>query len=147
MLVDQRLSKIFESAMRLSRQERQAYVENMCLYSWNGCLLPLNSKRPNRAAVGFLEKWCLTRGSALIFVAGHVALAGAISVLVSGSSPIFVNLLIVSYLCHCGYFFHVFLMPLLGCSVASVLSTLCDPMDCSLPGSSVHGILQASILE
>ena len=25
--------------------------------------------------------------------------------------------------------------------------TLCDPMDCSLPGSSVHGILQTRILE
>ena len=25
--------------------------------------------------------------------------------------------------------------------------TLCDPMDCSPPGSSVHGIFQASILE
>ena len=25
--------------------------------------------------------------------------------------------------------------------------TLCDPMDCTLPGSSVHGILQARILE
>ena len=25
--------------------------------------------------------------------------------------------------------------------------TLCDPMDCSLPGSSVHGILQARTLE
>ena len=25
--------------------------------------------------------------------------------------------------------------------------TLCDPMDCSLPGSSVHGILQARMLE
>ena len=25
--------------------------------------------------------------------------------------------------------------------------TLCDPMDCNSPGSSVHGILQASILE
>ena len=25
--------------------------------------------------------------------------------------------------------------------------TLCDPMDCSPPGSSVHGILQARILE
>ena len=24
---------------------------------------------------------------------------------------------------------------------------LCDPMNCSLPGSSVHGILQARILE
>ena len=25
--------------------------------------------------------------------------------------------------------------------------TLCDPLDCSPPGSSVHGILQARILE
>ena len=25
--------------------------------------------------------------------------------------------------------------------------TLCDPMDCSPPGSSVHGILQARLLE
>ena len=25
--------------------------------------------------------------------------------------------------------------------------TLCDPMDCSLPGSSVHGIFQAIVLE
>ena len=29
----------------------------------------------------------------------------------------------------------------------SVCPTLCDPMDCSLPGSSVHGILQVRILE
>jgi len=26
-------------------------------------------------------------------------------------------------------------------------TTLLDPMDCSLPGSSVHGILQARVLE
>ena len=25
--------------------------------------------------------------------------------------------------------------------------TLCNPMDCSLPGSSVHGIFQAGVLE
>ena len=25
--------------------------------------------------------------------------------------------------------------------------TLCDPLDCSLPGSSLHGIFQARILE
>ena len=31
--------------------------------------------------------------------------------------------------------------------VAHSYSTLCDRMDCSLPGSSVHGILQARILE
>ena len=29
----------------------------------------------------------------------------------------------------------------------SVMSDSCDPMDHSLPGSSVHGILQARILE
>ena len=33
------------------------------------------------------------------------------------------------------------------CLVAQLYLTLCDPMDCSLPGSSVHGILQAGILE
>ena len=31
--------------------------------------------------------------------------------------------------------------------VAQSCLTLCDSMDCSLPGSSVHGILQARILE
>ena len=31
--------------------------------------------------------------------------------------------------------------------VAKFCPTFCDPMDCSLPGSSVCGILQASILE
>ena len=31
--------------------------------------------------------------------------------------------------------------------VAQSCPTLCDPMDCSPPGSSVHGILQARILE
>ena len=31
-------------------------------------------------------------------------------------------------------------------SVSQSRPTLCDPMDCSLPGSSVHGILQARVL-
>ena len=31
--------------------------------------------------------------------------------------------------------------------VAQSCPALCDPMDCSLPGSSVHEILQARILE
>ena len=33
------------------------------------------------------------------------------------------------------------------CVCAQSCLTLCDPMDCSPPGSSVHGILQARILE
>ena len=31
--------------------------------------------------------------------------------------------------------------------VAQSCPTLCDPMDCSLPGSSIHGIFQARVLE
>ena len=34
-----------------------------------------------------------------------------------------------------------------ACSVAKSSLTLCNPMDCRLPGSSVHGIFQARILE
>ena len=34
-----------------------------------------------------------------------------------------------------------------ACSVAKSYPTLCDTMDCSPPGSSVHGVLQARILE
>ena len=33
------------------------------------------------------------------------------------------------------------------CLVAQLCLTLCDPRDCSPPGSSVHGIVQARILE
>jgi len=32
-------------------------------------------------------------------------------------------------------------------TVVELLSRICNPMDCSLPGSSVHGISQARILE
>ena len=33
------------------------------------------------------------------------------------------------------------------CSVAQLCPTFCDPVNCNLPGSSVHEILQAGILE
>ena len=33
------------------------------------------------------------------------------------------------------------------CLVAQLCLTVCDPVDCSLPGSSVRGIHQARILE
>ena len=44
----------------------------------------------------------------------------------------------------------LFSSPLLGCCYCSVTQsclTLCDPMDCSPPGSSVHRIFQARVLE
>ena len=33
------------------------------------------------------------------------------------------------------------------CVHAQLCLTVCDPMDCSLPSSSIHGIFQARILE
>ena len=41
---------------------------------------------------------------------------------------------------------HIFIYEGEG-EVAQSCPTLCDPMDCSLPGSSVHGISLARILE
>ena len=41
----------------------------------------------------------------------------------------------------------IVLMPILPAKSLQSYLTLCDPTDRSLPGSSVHGILQASILE
>ena len=35
----------------------------------------------------------------------------------------------------------------LGRKVSQSCLALCDPVDCSLPGSSVHGIFQAIVLE
>ena len=42
---------------------------------------------------------------------------------------------------------HIYVYTCMPCSIASVCPTLCDPMDYSPPGSSVHGIFQARILE
>ena len=42
---------------------------------------------------------------------------------------------------------HISLKRKLKVSVTWSCATLCDPMDCSLAGSSAHGILQARILE
>ena len=60
----------------------------------------------------------------------------------------------VHRLCVCRVFFLFFskeTSAVLCCAVLCWVSQsyliLCDPVDCSLPGSSVHGILQARILE
>ena len=36
---------------------------------------------------------------------------------------------------------------LLCCAVSQLCLTLCDPMDCSPPGSSIHGLLQVRVLK
>ena len=46
----------------------------------------------------------------------------------------------------CVYILYVDMYALI-CSVAQSCLTLFDPMDCSLPGFSVHGIFQARIVE
>ena len=43
--------------------------------------------------------------------------------------------------------FTVLLISAAAAKSLQLCPTLCDPMDCSLPGSSVHGIFQARVLE
>ena len=45
------------------------------------------------------------------------------------------------------YFIYLFAKCLFYSSSPQLCLTLCDPMDCNLPGSSVYGILQARILK
>ena len=45
------------------------------------------------------------------------------------------------------HFSYNFVIPCCCCLIGKLCLTLCDPMDCSPPGFSVHGVLQARILE
>ena len=48
---------------------------------------------------------------------------------------------------HCGLHMETSLQRMHACSVTRSCQTLCNPIDCSPPDSSVHGILQAAMLE
>ena len=54
---------------------------------------------------------------------------------------------LLKYWMHLDLLFLFFFISTLCLHAQQCSSTLCDPMDCSPPGSSVHGILQARILE
>ena len=41
----------------------------------------------------------------------------------------------------------MFVFSVCVCEVAQSCMTLCNPVDCSLPSSSIHGIFQARVLE
>ena len=41
----------------------------------------------------------------------------------------------------------VYIMAITAAKSLQSCPTLCDLMDCSLPGSSIHGIFQAKVLE
>ena len=43
--------------------------------------------------------------------------------------------------------YHLYIFVPLGSEVTQLCLTLCNPMDCSLPHFSVHGIFQARVLE
>ena len=63
------------------------------------------------------------------------------------------HLLIIVYACGNFFFMAIFFLSVIflvkqyTCLVAQLCLTLCDPMDCGLPGSSVHGILHLRTLE
>ena len=61
-------------------------------------------------------------------------------------SPVGSRIVLLPHTSHPGTL-KVGVFPFVKVLVPQSCLTLCDPMDCSLPGSSVHGILQARILE
>ena len=68
------------------------------------------------------------------------------------SKPFLIPLDELTLVAHIGALLHTWFFIIMGscrCWAKSLQSfpTLCDLMGCSLPGSSIHGILQARILE
>ena len=57
------------------------------------------------------------------------------------------NIYTHTYMCKCVCIYIYIYIFCCCCLVTKMCSTLCNPVDCSLPGSSVYGISQASILE
>ena len=55
--------------------------------------------------------------------------------------------MIILYVSSCIHIIEFFSIHMKWSEAAQPCPTLCDPMDCSLQGSSVHGIFQARVLE
>ena len=74
-----------------------------------------------------------------------------VSLLMSESSFSYIVVLVLIYLSLLFQNKHINIMWVFPCKseseVAQSRLTLCDPVDCSLPCSSLHGILQARVLE
>ena len=67
--------------------------------------------------------------------------------LLSASSSLHSRPLVLPCSCRMPPSPHIFLSFIFIVLVSEFCPTLCDPVECSPPGSSVHGILQARILE
>ena len=87
----------------------------------------------------FLEFSCFLMIQQMLAIWSLVPLPGLNPACISGSSW-FTQLASMWYVYSCEMRWHLVL-------VAQLCLTVCSPMDCSPPGSSVHGIFQARILE
>ena len=78
-------------------------------------------------------------------------LTGLISLQSNGLSRIFSSTTVLKhqFFVHQPFFMDPLSHPYMKVKVKSLsrVRLFCDPMDCSLPGSSVHGIFQARVLE
>ena len=62
-------------------------------------------------------------------------------------SNVHINIVHAWLKCPLFYPKELFVSPTAAAQLLQLCLSLCDPMDCSPPGPSVHGILQAKILE
>ena len=86
---------------------------------------------------------------------GRICLCFPLSLPFSVDLQVFVHLLILFTISHspqttCHFLLErlpTFALKCSGVLVAQLCLTFCDPMDCCPPGSSVHGILQARMVD
>ena len=97
-----------------------------------------------------ISTWTLLSQKELVHIPQEKTLLGDLGLKnVSKFSKICNSILLPLRIQRVNVLVHQFIFPALLSSplVTPSCPTLCDPMDCGPPGSSVHGILQAGILE
>ena len=119
------------------------FLSNIILWYW----MELHDDRKScpQKYIWKFKKWYEIFEITIIFEIGHcvfIALIFFVSSNYKTCSRHLINIWINEW-----YYCHDWISGIIECEVAQLGPTLCDPMDCSLPGSSVHGIFQRRILE
>ena len=89
-----------------------------------------------------LEMWIITKFDILLSQSSK-PFAFSLRTLIFSDSSLLSQILEAGFLCLSLLLLYIYIFLL----VSQSCPILCDPMDCSPPGSSVHGILQAKIVE
>ena len=141
----------FETLSHRSLPSYHSSLFNMQVFEWLNLIIILMTIITHLNIYIFPHKSTLHIQSDLDFIITFIFIIFLIwliyNVLVSGMQQSKLCVCVCIYICVYIYIYIYNMVKKVKMLVAQSCPTLCDPIDCGLPGSSVHGILQAKIVE